>query len=251
VLSARGVQCCPLPTAILSAPANYEGHSVFSLTEQFPPILRHLASLNTEFDAVYSGYLAGEEQAAFVEEVFEAFPNALRVTDPVLGDRGKLYRTMGGGMVNAIRRLSKKAHIITPNVTEAAILLGKPPSALPHSDEETKNWLHALTETYSQSAVITGLSGETAVGWAKDGENGIFCHPRTKGDFHGTGDLFTACLLAQLLHDTPLSDAAKTAAEFVADCTALTAERGADAKEGVLFEGVLKISHIKATDYAG
>jgi pyridoxine kinase len=238
VLSARGVQCCPLPTALFSAPTNYEGN--FSLTLPGRPILQHLISLETGFDAIYSGFLAGEEQAGLVEEAFEAFPDALRVVDPVLGDSGKLYRTMNAGMVKAVRRLAGKAHLITPNVTEAAILLGETPSGKPSGDEESKEWLSALAQ--GRSVVMTGLScgGDIGIGWTEHGKTGLFRHPRTEGGFHGTGDLFAAYLLAELLYGAPLASAAGSAAGFVSGCTELTAANGADPKEGLLFEPLLR-----------
>jgi pyridoxine kinase len=225
---------------------------VHSLTDQLPGILRHLEGIGPCFDAIYSGFLADEEQAEFVEKVFETFPDALRVVDPVLGDRGKLYRTMDGGMVSAIRRLSKKASLITPNVTEAAILLNKPPSCTPADDKEAEEWMIALAETGPGSVVMTGLckdpGSEMTVGWAAQGKNGLFRHPRTAGDYHGGGDLFSAYILAELLYGDTLAGAARNAAAFVADCAAFTAERGVDGKEGLLFEGVLRSLYGAALD---
>jgi pyridoxine kinase len=238
------VQCCPLPTALLSAPANYEGCTLLGLTGEMPRVLRHLRSLGTRFDAVYSGFLADGEQAHAVEEAFAAFPDALRVVDPVLGDNGKLYRTTGAPTVDAVRRLAAQAHIITPNVTEAAVLLGKDAGSAPAGEADAKAWLNALTADTPRSAVLTGLTsekrGEAVVGWAKKGASGLIRHQRTAVDYPGAGDLFTSRLLAEMLYGAPLSAAVKTAALFVRDCAAFTAGRGADPKEGLLFEGVLR-----------
>ncbi|MDR0324653.1 MAG: pyridoxamine kinase [Oscillospiraceae bacterium] len=244
VLSARGVQCCPLPTALLSTPTNYEGATMLRLSDEAPKILAHLRSLGAEFDAIYCGFLADEAQAAFVEEVFAAFPNALRVVDPVLGDRGKLYRTMDGAMAEAVRRLADKAHIITPNITEAAVLLGKPIGSTPFVEEDAKKWLETLSAGGKRSVVMTGLSldrqNEIVVGWAKQGVSGLFRHARTRGDYPGTGDLFTAYFLAELLYGAPLTAAAKAAAGFVASCAVFTAGRSTDSKEGLYFEDILR-----------
>jgi len=244
VLSARGVQCCSLPAALLSAPTNYADATILVLTKEVGAILEHLLAVGAEFDAVYSGFLADKTQAAFIEEAFEAFPNALRIVDPVLGDHGKLYRTMNEGMAEAVRRLAEKAHIITPNVTEAAVLQGLPPGKTPYDERDAKKWLATLSYDGSRSTIITGLSfdrhSEIAVGWARQGASGLFRHARTGGDFPGTGDLFTAFMLAEILHGAPLSAAAKDAAGFVASCAAFTAGRGTDAREGLLFEDILK-----------
>jgi pyridoxine kinase len=238
------VQCCPLPTALLSAPTNYPGGTMLNLAPEAPAVLRHLLALGTEFDAIYNGFLADPAQAAFVEEVYEAFPRALRVADPVLGDGGKLYRTMDEAMVAAVRRLAAKAHIITPNVTEAAALLGLAPNKTPYVEEDARKWLNELSGSDARLVVITGLSlgkpGEVFVGWARQGANGIFRHARTGGEYPGTGDLFTSYMLADLLHGAPLSAAAKAAAGFVASCAAFTAGRGTDTREGLLFEDILR-----------
>lgn len=244
VLSARGVQCCSLPTALLSAPTNYRDGTMLNLAPEAPAILSHLRATGAEFDAVFSGFLADTVQAEFVEEVFDAFPNALRVVDPVLGDGGKLYRTMDEGMAAAVRRLAEKAHIITPNVTEAAVLLGLAPNKVPYVEEDARKWLDALSLDGERSVVITGISfdrfGEIAVGWVRKGASGLFRHARTGGDYPGTGDLFASYMLAEMLHGAPLSAAAKTAAGFVASCAAFTAGRGTDIKEGLLFEDILR-----------
>jgi pyridoxine kinase len=220
---------------------------MLNLYGESPAILTHLLSLEVEFDAIYSGFLADPGQAEFIGDIFEAFPGALRVVDPVLGDKGKLYRTMDGEMVSAVRRLAEKAQIITPNVTEAAVLQGFPPDKTPYTEADARTWLDALSLEGSRSAVITGLSFdkmvEMAVGWVRKGASGLFRHSRTSGDYPGTGDLFTSFLLGGLLHGAPLSAAAKDAAGFVASCAAFTAGRGTDVKEGLLFEDILLNKH--------
>jgi pyridoxine kinase len=247
VLSARGVQCCSLPTALLSTPTNYPNGTILNLAPEAPLILDHLLSLNTEFDAVYSGFLADKSQAEFVEEVYEAFPKALRIVDPVLGDGGKLYRTMNDSMVSAVCGLAEKAHIITPNVTEAAVLLGLPPDKVPFVKADAKKWLAGLSQDGSRSVVITGLSfdkhSEIYVGWTRQEANGMFRHARTGGNYPGTGDLFASYMLSEMLHGAPLSGAAKNAAGFVASCAAFTAGRSTDIREGLLFEDILRNKH--------
>ena len=244
VLSARGAQCCPLPAALFSAPANYEGGTALSLAGELPRVVSHLRGMGTRFDAVYTGFLAGEAQAGFAEEVLDAFPDALAVVDPVLGDRGKLYRAVDETMAAAMVRLAGKARIITPNVTEAAILLGLPPGSAPRDEADAVKWLNALAADGSRAAVLTGLSfdrdGQIAVGWAGGDGAGLFCHPRAGGDYPGTGDLFASYMLAELLYGAPLPAAAEAAAGFVAGCAAVTAARGAEVKEGLLFEEVLR-----------
>ena len=70
VLSAMGSQCCPLPTAYLSAHTAFPAsvHATFlDLTDQMEGITAHWAELGVEFDAVYSGFLGSAGQIDLIE----------------------------------------------------------------------------------------------------------------------------------------------------------------------------------------
>ena len=96
VLSAMGVQVCPVLTAVLSAHTGGLGDVVFrDLTDYIHPTLEHYKKLGIDFEAVYSGFLGSEEQVGSCLEFFKAYPNALKVVDPVMGDNGKAYKTCG------------------------------------------------------------------------------------------------------------------------------------------------------------
>lgn len=58
VLSAMGVQVCPVPTAVLSAHTGGLGDPIIrDLTDYIEPALRHYKSLGIDFEAVYAGFL--------------------------------------------------------------------------------------------------------------------------------------------------------------------------------------------------
>lgn len=65
VLSAMGAQCCPLPTAVLSAhtafPASHLA-TFLDLTDEMERMLLHWRKLHVSFDAIYSGFLGSEQQ---------------------------------------------------------------------------------------------------------------------------------------------------------------------------------------------
>ena len=61
ILSAMGVQCCPLPTAFLSThTGGFQGFTFLDMTEELPRIARHWKSLDLHFQAIYSGFLGRE-----------------------------------------------------------------------------------------------------------------------------------------------------------------------------------------------
>ena len=60
VLSAMGAECCPLPTAFLSAQTAFpkSDRAVFlDMTDQLARTGSHWQELGAEFDAIYSGFL--------------------------------------------------------------------------------------------------------------------------------------------------------------------------------------------------
>ena len=63
VLSAMGVQCCPLPTAYLSThTGGFTGYTFLDMTDELPKTAAHWAELGIHFDAVYTGFMGSEAQ---------------------------------------------------------------------------------------------------------------------------------------------------------------------------------------------
>ena len=93
VLSAMGIQVCPVPTAVLSAHTGYGEFVMHDLTDFMVPVLEHYKKLKVDFDCIYSGFLASAEQIDHCLEFFRAFPDSLKLVDPVMGDDGRAYAT--------------------------------------------------------------------------------------------------------------------------------------------------------------
>ena len=157
VLSTLGVQTCAMPTALLSTDTSqFSGFSFLSLTAEMHRFIAHWRTLNLKFDAVYSGFLGSAEQVAVVDTCLDVFADkgTLVVIDPVLGDNGELYATMTAEMVVGMRRLVSRADVITPNLTEAALLLDEPyRSGL--DLVAARDWLRRLADLGPKTALIT------------------------------------------------------------------------------------------------
>ena len=124
-MSVMGVQVCPLPTAILSAHTGGFGSVARrDLTDYLAEALAHYRTLGLPMECVYTGYLGSAEQVALCQAMFDEWPDAMKVVDPVMGDHGKLYHGFTPELVQGIRCLATHADVITPNLTEAALLLG-------------------------------------------------------------------------------------------------------------------------------
>ena len=157
-MSVMGLQVCPVPTAILSAHTGGFGEvEMRDLTDYIDPALAHYKRLGTKFDCVYSGFLASKEQVDHCLGFIKAYPDALKVVDPVMADNGKPYRTCGEELRRRMKDLAAAADIITPNVTEAAMLLGEDPSYMPRSRSDVKSMLARLSALGPGTVVITSV----------------------------------------------------------------------------------------------
>ncbi|MBQ4146183.1 MAG: pyridoxamine kinase [Clostridia bacterium] len=251
IMSAMGVEVCPLPTAVLSTHTyEFENYTLCDLTEEMDKIINHWDKLGLEFDAVYSGYMSSPRQLDITMNLMKAQreKGALLVVDPVMGDNTLLdvqsvyserMRELTGGM----KALSSMADVVTPNVTEACMLLEREYPKGVVSNGEIKELLSGLCELGAKSAVITSvMDGENSMCVAVcDGERyykidcGYINRP-----FHGTGDVYTSVLTGGLVLGKPMLESAVLAADFVAKSIKETIKHPTiKIREGVLFEKVL------------
>ena len=243
VLSAMGMQCIAVPTAILSTHTGGFTDFVFRDTTDFlSPCCQHYKALGLEPDAVYSGFLASEEQVDSCLEFFEAFPKAVKIVDPVMGDDGAAYQTYTRGLIERTKELAARADIITPNLTEAALLLDeKYPDTL--TEKELHSWLERLC-VKAKSAVITGvrLNDGTFANGSLDGKTGEFkIHrwERIPVSYPGTGDIFASVLTGGILKGKSLSESVEMSAKFCELAINATLGNGGEIRNGVEFERVL------------
>ena len=247
ILSAMGVQCCPLPTAFLSThTGGFEGFTFLDMTDEMPKVADHWASLGLTFQAIYSGFLGSARQIGIVEDFIRRFrrPDTVVVIDPVMGDYGRVYQTYTAAMCDGMARLAELADVITPNLTEAALLLGRPYDALPAGEAGLRQITEQLSLEGRRSVVLTGAS-------LAPGQTGAVCYDARTGrtqvvqtayiahEFHGTGDVFASVLTGALVRGSALADAAGQAAEFVRACAQRTAAEDLPMREGVDFEPLL------------
>lgn len=238
VLSGMGCAATALPTTLLSTHTAFPNPHRRSLTEDLMPICEHWKSIGAQFDTVATGYLADPQQVEAVSDVLDAFPEALHIVDPVMGDHGRLYSSITEEHVQAMAALCRRADVILPNVTEAAMLTG-----LPYRETADPAYYRALLTGMAafgaKAVVITGVSLEDGkLGCFGMDENGEFSCQNEKIDrqCHGTGDLFAAVVAGAMTRGKTARQAASMAAEF----TRLVVENTPEATPfGVEFEKCL------------
>ena len=247
VVSATGVECACIPTAVLSThTGEFTGWTLRDLHEDMVPIARHWASTGATFDGVYSGYLATPEQTEALREIIDLLrrPGSHVVVDPVMADNGSYYSNLDDRMCRAFRALIALADVITPNVTEAALLADMEY----RHDSHDADYLRALAERLAalgpQTVVITGVR-------PAEGEIGNLAYDRTTdrmtlctyeaqpGFFYGTGDIFASALAALLVRGAGTADALRVASDFTDACIRRSLRHDTPRRFGVDFEGAL------------
>lgn len=247
ILSSMGIQVCPLPTAVMSSHSGYDDFHAIDLSAELQPMIDHWKKLELEFDAIYSGYLGASEQVDIVSRFINDFSGTepLVVVDPVLGDNGKLYAAFTPEMVEKMKELVTLADVITPNLTEAAFLLGEPY----HQQiavNELKDWALRLSEMGPEKVIITsvpdaGQQNNTSVIALNNTDNRFWrvgCD-YIPANYPGTGDAFASVMVGSLLQGDSLPIALDRAVRFISLGVRATFGHNYNPTEGILLEKVL------------
>ncbi len=247
VISAAGVECTCMPTAVLSThTGGFTGYTFRDLSSDMYNMAKHWHSLNLKFDAIYAGYLGSPHQAEILEDIVALIKNekTIVIIDPVMADNGKYYSKLDDEMCKGFKKLCKIADVITPNFTEAALLLGEKYVKPPYTHEYVESLLKKLSTLGPSKIVLTGVS-------FNDDQIGAACYDSVSGEvdyslttkipnsYHGTGDLFTSALSAAIVRGISLHKSIKIAVNLVKNSIERTYLQGTPSNYGVNFEGVL------------
>ena len=247
IVSASGVECACIPTALLSNhTGGFDGWTFRDLSAEIVPIARRWRDTGVRFDGVYSGYLASPEQGELLEQAIGLIKNdsTLVIVDPAMADNGRYYANLDGRMTDCFRSLIAKADVITPNITEACFLTGNEYRSGPLDEEFVERLTDGLSALGPRIVAITGVSLENgSVGIAaRDGAAGESCRimgPAREGTFHGAGDVFASAFAALMVRGAPLASALSAAQSLTAAAIERTERRGTPRRFGLDFEGAL------------
>ncbi|MDR2687344.1 MAG: PfkB family carbohydrate kinase [Oscillospiraceae bacterium] len=242
VLSAMGVQCCPVPTAVYT---NQTGFPRFASLD-CGALLGDFTALWKEhgvtLDGIYTGFMSSTGQLEGAQAFIDAFRAAdnLLLVDPVMGDDGKRYPCFDSAFCDAMWAFAAQADVITPNVTEACFLTGTPYEAFIGQDgEEQRALLRRMCEALPpKRVVVTGWRRGNAVcnaAW-DGGAFDVHESPAVRGSWSGTGDLFAAALCGGLVKGHSLGDSVRRAMRFLEPALKDAKRLGLPGVGGVPFE---------------
>ena len=160
VLSAAGIDVCPVPTALFSAHTKFPVFYMHDTTEILNDYLDAWKQEGIDLDGVYSGFLGSADQVAVIQRLYKEYPGALRIVDPVMGDGGVKYPTYTDELCEAMAGLVDGADVLTPNLTEASILTGIPYQGQDVDEAFIQKNVDTLLEMGAKSVVIKGVVHE-------------------------------------------------------------------------------------------
>ena len=222
LISAMGVECAIVPTAVLSTHTMFQNFTVCDLSDQILPIARHWQDEKVHFDAIYTGYLASAEQIGDVCAFFDMLKSedTMIFVDPAMADHGKLYTGFDMDFVEAMKGLVGQADYVLPNLTEACLLTGTEYSE--HYDRaDIDALLEKLCALGAKNVVFTGVSyapGRTGVVVSESGRYSYYEHEMLPNSCHGTGDIYASAFVGALLRGKTAPEAAGIAADYAVKC---------------------------------
>lgn len=247
IISAAGVECSVMPTAVLSThTGGFSDFTFRDLTDDMMPIAKHWKKEQIEFDAIYTGYLGSVAQIELICEIFDMFKSEKTMTlvDPAMADDGKLYSLFTQEMVTGMAKLCGKADIIIPNRTEAAFMLGKEYKGGVMTKEEADGLLRELATLGAKKIILTGVffeENDLGAGCYDVEKDEIFyvMGKRIEGQYHGSGDVFASFFLGAYMQDLSLEKALEAAVEYTCKAIDITKKDGSAHRMGLRFESVL------------
>lgn len=221
ILSAKGIDVACLPTALVSNTLDFGKFDILDTSDYMEKAVDIWHELDFRFDCISTGFMVNPKQIGIVEKLIaNQDPEKLTViVDPIMGDEGKLYNGMNDQNVAILRELSSHADILIPNYTEACFLTNHFCAGNTLTMEQADDLLDRCRALGAKSVVITSAS--------VDGVNCVIGYDHKTGErfkldfelidvrFPGTGDIFSAVLISDVLNNLPLREATAHAMQVV------------------------------------
>jgi len=243
IISACGIECSVLPTAVLSThTGGFTGYTFRDLTDDIDPIAAHWRTLGLRFDGIYSGFLGSQAQIAKVGQIIGTMrqPGGLACVDPCMADNGKLYALFDMDYARAMAGLCRQADLIVPNITEACLLTGRQYREGPYDPAYVEAMLKDLSALGPRQVILTGVYYDDrrlgAACYDREGGIGLALADRLPGYYHGTGDIFASAAFSALVAGRTLDEANRIAVTYTQACIDRTYRAGTDSRYGVQFE---------------
>ena len=248
VLSHLKYELFSLPTAVVSNTLDYGKFEILDTTEYMEKTIEVWKDLGFHFDAISTGFIVSEKQVELITSLTKEVKkqNTLILSDPIMGDNGHLYNGINESTVKLMKQLIKNADYVVPNYTEACYLTDIPYRKEGLSKEESKLIIDKLRENGSKNIIITSVifsheNNRSVIGY--DAQNDAYFkldYEEIPVSFPGTGDIFSAVLLGEIIKNSDLQKATLKAMNVVKKMISLNIDN-VDKYKGIPVENYLEV----------
>jgi len=256
IISVLGSQCVPLATAVFTSQTDFSYYYYTDLTDMIDKYIEYWKLNNASFDGIYSGYVTDHRQALLVSKFIDQFKTDKTkiLIDPVMGDNGTTFKMFTNELLNTHKELTKKANIITPNLTESCLLADIPITSIAKCNNDKDSLLELAIKAANilkaranndQEVIITGITAtidndHVVYNLVSDANGDHFTStPMINKRFSGTGDIFASIITGLIMKDVDTLSAVKKAQDFIVSCINDTPDT-TNPSDGVYFEKHLK-----------
>ena len=241
ILSYLGFSVHNLPTAIVSNTLDYGDFHILDTTDYMKETIEVWTRLGFSFDAVATGFITTSEEIELVEKLIASYAKKPYVmVDPIMGDHGSLYNGIDESRIALMRTLVGQSDLSLPNLTEANFLTrGEGDDYVTRTVmEEIRTGMKKLgAKSYLVTSVHLREGGHYMFGYDHvTDEYFEIPYEKLPYNFPGTGDVFSAILLAAILRGDSLKTAAKRAHHFIAYAIEKNREFTENVHEGLFIE---------------
>lgn len=221
VLSHMGFDLYNLPTALVSNTLDYGKFDILDTTEYMKNTISVWKELGFSFDSISTGFIVSGKQVKLVSDYCreQAKKNTKIFVDPIMGDEGNLYNGITEVTIKYMKELCSVADYILPNYTEAVFLVDMEYKDGSISDGQAYEIIDKLRKTGAKSIIITSMNvdEEMAVMGYDHKEGNYFKLPfeHIPVRFPGTGDIFSAAMMGNVLLGKPLEKSVQRAMNYV------------------------------------
>ncbi|MGL5870650.1 pyridoxamine kinase [Clostridium chrysemydis] len=240
IISALGSQVLPVPTCILSNQTGFDKFYFKDLSSCLTEYLNVWLNEKRRFDVIYTGFIGSIEQINPIINFVKENKNSLIITDPILGDDGEKYKFFTNELCKKLNELIAYSDLITPNLTEACILLDYDLNLKKYNINDIKVIAEKLCLLGPSKVIITGIKSDSTItnlyfnNITK--ESFIITNELLGGSFSGTGDLFISTYIGLIHLGNTDAEALEIASNFIYDSISYSLKYDLDPKEGVSFE---------------
>lgn len=229
ILATYGLHPYILATGLVSNTLDYGKSEILDTTLFMRNAITKWDELGFKFSNIATGFINSDEQVDIICELIAKQDDPWVLVDPIMADSGALYDNMYEGAIECNRRLATVADVIIPNYTEATMLADLYIGRDTLSRDEYIELGRAIKKLGARNVVVTScrLDDSTCFNLVVD-ENGstdFLSYEETHNSFIGTGDVFSAVLVSELLNGSSLKDAVNFSGSFVKEVIEANSDR--------------------------